>query len=445
MTHPDGTGNLRTSRLFALAEFKDAEQRKRQAEAEQFTLAAHWADLNNTITRIDDSPAVEGAERLVQWGGDGTPLVAEFCSLELSATMDLKETEARFLIADALTVRHRLPSLWEAIINGRWRVWRARDAAHLTRKLSYTDSLILDSEIAPLLDSVHPDRIKRIIKARVLEMLDQHETDARTQARRQRRVDLHPDQHDLTSVSASLDAGDALQLDATLNKLADILGLQGSADSRDVRRSAALGILANPARALTMLQAHTQGLVPEPCPQIGLIGHTCGAITIDPDKLLPRADLVVHLTDDHLATGHGVARAENIGPILTSWLTQLLGHRRIRVRPVLAPDQLHPVDAYEVPRSMREWVHLRNPVEPFPGSLRASNRGSDIDHTIPYQPGTPGQTRPGNLAPLSRTVHRAKTHAGWKVTQIAPGILHWTSPLGQQWLITPSHTWTLAA
>ena len=259
MTHPDGTGNLRTSRLFALAEFKDAEQRKRQAEAEQFTLAAHWADLNNTITRIDDSPAVEGAERLVQWGGDGTPLVAEFCSLELSATMDLKETEARFLIADALTVRHRLPSLWEAIINGRWRVWRARDAAHLTRKLSYTDSLILDSEIAPLLDSVHPDRIKRIIKARVLEMLDQHETDARTQARRQRRVDLHPDQHDLTSVSASLDAGDALQLDATLNKLADILGLQGSADSRDVRRSAALGILANPARALTMLQAHTQG------------------------------------------------------------------------------------------------------------------------------------------------------------------------------------------
>jgi hypothetical protein len=32
-----------------------------------------------------------------------------------------------------------------------------------------------------------------------------------------------------------------------------------------------------------------------------------------------------------------------------------------------------------------------------------------LDHTVPFQPGRSGQTRVGNLAPLTRRVHRAKT------------------------------------
>ena len=47
------------------------------------------------------------------------------------------------------------------------------------------------------------------------------------------------------------------------------------------------------------------------------------------------------------------------------------------------------------------------------------------------------------LAPLSKRVHRAKTHGRWKVRQLEAGILHWTSPNGYQYLDTPHGTHNL--
>ena len=51
---------------------------------------------------------------------------------------------------------------------------------------------------------------------------------------------------------------------------------------------------------------------------------------------------------------------------------------------------------------------------------------------------TPGQTRPDNLGPLGRRVHRAKTHGRWRVEQVAPGCYPWRSPEGFVYLVTPS-------
>ena len=50
-------------------------------------------------------------------------------------------------------------------------------------------------------------------------------------------------------------------------------------------------------------------------------------------------------------------------------------------------------------------------------------------------------TRPDNLGPLSRKVHRAKTHGGWQLDQPSPGVFLWRSPLGFGYLVTPSHCW----
>ncbi|HEX2856543.1 MAG TPA: hypothetical protein VHO26_03550, partial [Propionibacteriaceae bacterium] len=195
------------------------------------------------------------------------------------------------------------------------------------------------------------------------------------------------------------------------------------------------------------------------CPAAGQAGHLCGQITVDPERLLPKAEIVVHLSDTALNSRHGdadgnaatvpaetaIARVDRIGPVLTHWLSDLLGHHRITVRPVLDVARITPVDSYEIPDRMREALRYRQPYDTFPGSTRASSHGCDLDHTTPYQPGgPPGQTRLENLSPVSRRAHRAKTHGGWTLTQPLPGILIWTSPHGHTYLVAAGQTVRIA-
>jgi hypothetical protein len=93
---------------------------------------------------------------------------------------------------------------------------------------------------------------------------------------------------------------------------------------------------------------------------------------------------------------------------------------------------------------MREQVQLRTPAGVFPWSGNLSRR-KDLDHTVPYlspdSGGPPGQTRVGNLGPLSRHGHRVKTHGrGWRHHQPVPGVFLWRTPHGY-WFRT-DHTGT---
>ncbi|MGZ5399791.1 MAG: hypothetical protein ACXWDM_07235, partial [Nocardioides sp.] len=66
----------------------------------------------------------------------------------------------------------------------------------------------------------------------------------------------------------------------------------------------------------------------------------------------------------------------------------------------------------------------------------------DCDHTVPYRNGRgTHQTCTCSLAPLCRTHHRLKTHAGWSYTILEPGSYLWSSPHGYQYL--RDHTGTL--
>jgi hypothetical protein len=60
-------------------------------------------------------------------------------------------------------------------------------------------------------------------------------------------------QSGLKLLIAKANAGDVIWFLATVNRIAEILRLQGDLDSADVRRSKAIGILAQPALALDIL------------------------------------------------------------------------------------------------------------------------------------------------------------------------------------------------
>jgi hypothetical protein len=156
-------------------------------------------------------------------------------------------------------------------------------------------------------------------------------------------------------------------------------------------------------------------------------------------KLLPKSTVYVHVAESTLMTGRGPVRVENVGPVSAAMLALLVGSTRIRVTPVLRPFENLAVDAYEIPRRIREQVLLRDRVEIFPFSSRLA-RNQQLDHTKPYRNGVAGQTRAANLGPLSTKAHRGKTHGHWRLDQPRAGVFWWKSPAGFEYRVGPHGT-----
>lgn len=161
----------------------------------------------------------------------------------------------------------------------------------------------------------------------------------------------------------------------------------------------------------------------------------------------PVLGIAVHIHSDAVGDLQGAARVEKAGHITTALLAELLGEGAgvaLRVYPVIDLPELDPADSYVPGTVMRRAVCLAFANEPFPFSNRCS-AGLDLDHTEAFQPGRRGQTRLGNLGPLTRRVHRAKTAGFWGLSQPEPGCMVWTSPLGYRYLVTPLGTFRVPA
>jgi hypothetical protein len=141
----------------------------------------------------------------------------------------------------------------------------------------------------------------------------------------------------------------------------------------------------------------------------------------------------VHITDQTLLDGGGVARVERFGPVFAARLEELLGHGQIIIKPVIdLKDKLN-VNAYEIPREIREHLKLLHPIEQFPYGAAETTNSTDLDHIKPYNftdTGPPGQTSTTNLTPLRRYSHRVKTHGHWAAERLDNGTLEWTTRHG---------------
>lgn len=393
----------------------------------------------------------------VRLAGDGTARVDDFACLELAAALHRPAESVTAEVVDLLNLEGRLPRLWEVVVACGVPVWQARRVARATAGLSLARCLWVDATIAPFLTRLGPGRLARFVEALVVQA-DPDAARARWERAGRPRLDLGPFRDDgLRELYGLLDAADAVYLGAALDQLSGILAEAGDLGDAAERRAAALGVLATPARALALIQhslaqpaltdgglaagAPTSPSAPAPHGSrspFGCAGHACGRITLEPDRLLPRARLVIHLSDDTLTTGVGVGRSEQLGPVTIDQLRRLLGHTRVQVLPVFNPNGIVPADSYEIPERVRRAVLLRHPYDIFPYGSRTTS-GTDLDHTRPFRWGErwrPGQTGPDNLGPLRRKGHRAKTHAGWQLTQPRPGRFVWRSPLGRSYTVT---------
>ena len=471
-----------------------------EAEAAEFALAAHWADLHDerTLVRGDGSGRVlPGTEQAKRYGGAGTPLVGEFAAAELGCLLSRGHIAATTLIADAIDVRHRLPMLWSAVHLKEARVWQARQVASRTRSvgLTFEQARWVDGETTPYLASLQWSRFQDLLEAKIIEA-DPEAAQARADAAAMERFVAtgQCNEYGLKTVIAKADAGDAIFFVAMCDRIAQVLLLEGDTDPVGARRSKALGILANPAVALALLTKHANPLLgpvePTPgedsrthdepltpgdlhpgqddsddepeaaCPTCGGTGAPTGdstafikrLATIDPGKLLPAVTLYLHISQESFSAtlaeeSTGVARLEGVGPITVDQARDFLRHAHVTIKPVIDLDADHPVDGHEVPDRLREQVHLRTPADVFPWSGNMSRR-KDLDHSIPYlgpdKGGPPGQTRIANLGPMNRFGHRVKTHArGWRHRQPVPGVFLWRTPHGYWYRVDHTGTYPL--
>ena len=499
------------------------------AETRRLQIAAHWADLHPGDA-VPES-RLPGREHPVRLGGDGTPTVADFAPAELGCVLRISDGSACRLIGDAVDLRHRLRLIWGAALTGQVPAYQARHIAAATRHLTAEQAGWVDQQLAPSLGALSWGRLQTLLDAKIIQADPVGAEQRAAAAAQERFVRLgRASEHGLKLIIARATAGDAIWFRATIDRIADILALQGDLDAVDIRRSKAIGILAQPAYALQLLCQHQhddwdgptepanpdqepteddgdeasfdeaeqdgepetshghdaepadlpgqdadpattrdqdaehadlpnqtatagtkQPQQPSPDAAFGEAGEDAhrslqlGPPPFHPDRARPRAVVYVHLSEEALTAGRGLARVEQVGPVLLHRLRSLLGdHCTISLKPVIDLPAGHtPVDSYEIPARLREQLQLRNPADVFPYAAAVSRR-IDLDHTIPYlspdRGGPPGQTRIGNLGPHTRYHHRVKTHAGWQVRQPEPGTWLWRSPHHRVYLVNAAGT-----
>jgi hypothetical protein len=225
------------------------------AETRRLQIAPHWADLHPGDA-VPESQ-LPGSERPVRLGGDGTPTVADFAPAELGCVLRISDGSACRLIGDALDLRHRLRLIWAAALTGQVPPYQARHIASTTRHLTAEQAAYVDTQLAPSLGALSWGRLQTLLDAKIIEADPVGAEQQAAAAAQQRFVRLgRNSEHGLKLIIARATAGDAIWFKATIDRIADILTRRGDLDSVDIRRSKAIGILAQPALALQLLCQH---------------------------------------------------------------------------------------------------------------------------------------------------------------------------------------------
>jgi hypothetical protein len=427
---------------------QDGVREARLLEVRRLELLLAWADLHSGDPQDepDAVPVRFGGPKLITLGGVGTPPVADLALLEIAVARHESVLATRSALADAFDLRHRLPSVWTGVREGRCELWVVRKVARWSRKLDRHQVAVVDEAVAAALDEA-PSRILAIAEAKVIEADPAgHRERIKTnqkgkgvwypESRPGSQVDEDDDTAGIGTVFARIDEADALAHARMVEDLAVALAEHAppTADGEeplgmDHWRAEAFAMLADPAAVLAFLHGIEEDedeTVPEPTPAA--------------------AEIVVHVALDDAGALGPVARVEGLGPRLLTQLRDLLRrHAHVTVQPVIDLHTGRSVNGYEHPTDVKKRTELRTVGDVFPHAttiFTKRGRAPDHDHTVPYdRHGPPGQTGDHNDTPLSRHHHRAKTQVpGYTVLQLGPDTWIWGTPHGLYRLVTGGGT-----
>ncbi len=286
----DVTGIEDLDRVATAERLREVTGRLRALEAEQLALTAHWADLHAPAAdqELDGTKDQVTGERFLPAGPSGM-LVSEFAATTVGAVIGVGSWAAGSLIDDALSLRHRHPVLDRLVRSGRVPVWQARRVATAAARagLSDEDAREVDRQTARDFARLPFPRAIKVLEAALLRApsstaaAQQREAAQRSYVRAYRSNDAG-----MKVLVTQMGAAGIIRLEAMVTLIADRLLARGDTRPVDVRRAAALLLLANPAAACLLLAGHEAE--PQPAP--------AGAATFTPsdtshlDDSPPEAD-----------------------------------------------------------------------------------------------------------------------------------------------------------
>src|SRR5699024_4323352 len=334
------------------------------------------------------------------------------------------------------------------LVRSEVRLWRGREVARNTSRLSFDGAAWVDAQLAAGIGSCSGAQLRRTITA-ALQWFDPQAAEAeRIEAAEGRHFCVRldgvaepetPGSAGVVSVEGVLDTADALDLEAAVAGAAAHLKACGSTQSQNLRRARAVGAIAR--REATLPLPEPDSVSGEPGQAQTAAGASSAAV-----QRGRQVELIVHLdaaalglgpgdsarsaagSDTGTVSAGGVGRCENTrSPVLAEQIRSWCGTpgTRVIVRPVIDLAGHEPTESYQIPGRLREQVRIRESQCVFPSCTRKA-RSADVDHIVPYEEG--GPTCGCNLAPLCRRHHRAKTHANWTYVMVTPGTYLWTSP-----------------
>ncbi len=428
-----------------ISRVREADAEARAAQTAVFLLAAEWADAH-----LEPDPPRSGGECLhgcrsadrhdVEVGDfdggcaggcvsdpDGfhdpfIPVVRWDAAAPFGAAIGRTSQAGSLMIRDALLTRHRLPRVWRRVRAGEVEPHKARMLAQsiIGRPRDVSDHL--DQHLAAVAHKIGRVALERAIDEAMLRLYPEQREADQLEALDRRFATLHVDSINhvgIADMSLRGDWKDLHDFDRALSRVAIALGAQDEAsglvpDSLDVRRSRAVGLLADPAAALALLS---------------------GEHAPPPSR---RAELVLTITDANFG-GDPVARNTTTGravieQAVREWCGRTDTH--LTVLPVLDLAGHDATDAYRPKDATVRRADLVAQRCVFPHCARPAT-SCDHDHVVPYDHDDPAGGGPScdcNIAPLCRHHHQLKTHAGWGYSVLDTGLWLWSDPHGQQFL-----------
>jgi len=404
-------GSAHTAGMNAL---EDVTIRARMLTAEQYATIAGilrdaaacpdpWVGPDPTL----DPVWVDPRERTAgQVRAERRDIAVRAAAADIAVRLRMSETMVRSRACHADTLRERCPRVWEAFLSGRVAEQNAVTAAQLAASLPRTDRVswaAFDDAVAGPASALPPGKFR--LRARVVrERVHAESIDERHQrAAADRNVWLNPELDGMAALNILMPAADAhaayRRVDAHARHLHDQDG--ETRTLAQLRADVLAELLIHGETALSGAGAAAAS-VAITIPALGLLGKDTEPATLD---------------------GYGpidLRTARRLAGGAKSWV-------RILTHPVTGTVLDVDRKTYRVPKDLRRWLGVRDPVCIFPGCTRIA-RDCQIDHRVEWQYG--GTTSADNAAPECEPHHVIKTKSNW--------VLYRDEATGATWWVTPT-------
>jgi hypothetical protein len=397
-------------------------------------------------------------------------LVAYGVAASFAAGIGVSTGSGMQLMSDALRIYHLLPRLCGQVEDLVLPVWKARKVAQATALLSVEACAFVDEQLAARARGFAQPTIDRLTAIAIAAFHPDLHAEKEAAARDQRHVTVrHPGPADPDRTSYLTGYADPLDLahfDQFLSQVATALGRLGDTDPFRIRRSKALGVIADQDQLIDVL-TRAEDLPndePDTTSEDAGADQDSDQAAPKPKRKRPRRSAALllrkpatikfnlHFSAADLAavsaeTGeeYVLGEVERLGPATLQAIRDWLDSPGATITPVIDLNRTEARNPHDPPPWMRHLVILRDRHCVFPWCA-CDAKSCDLDHIEPYLDGPgapPGQTRPHNLAPLCRHHHRAKTLHGWTYRRLPDGSYRWKDPHGHTYLVTENGTTNL--